>query len=105
MKPIPTKQVLALADALKEKGIELELEYWDGHKHVDICISKAKLFIEINGLQHYTDPEQIITDLKRNHFSDGDDFFTIPITNQLVETHLKGIAGAIVEVVKERLGK
>jgi very-short-patch-repair endonuclease len=101
-KPIPTKQTLALVKALESKGIKLEVEYWDGHKHVDIYIPKAKLYIEINGLAHYTDPRQIIADLKRNHFSDGDDFFTMPITNQLIDKHLESIADAIVKVVAER---
>jgi very-short-patch-repair endonuclease len=102
MKPTPTRQTLALVKALENSGITLEVEYWDGHKHVDIYIPKARLYIEVNGLAHYTDPKQIIADLKRNHFSDGDDFFTMPITNQLIETHLVSIADAIVAVVRER---
>ena len=46
--------------------------------------------------------ERLTTDLKRNHFSDGDDFFTLTITNQLIDTHLDNIADAIVKVVVER---
>lgn len=100
--PKPTPQTLKLANALKARGVQLELEYWDGHKHIDIYIPKANLYIEINGLAHYTDPKQIAADLKRNHFSDGDDFFTMSITNQLIDTHLEKIADAIVVVVGER---
>jgi very-short-patch-repair endonuclease len=103
MKPKPTVQVLKLAQALKGKGVKLELEHWDGHKHVDIFIPSARLYIEVNGLKHYTDPKQIIADLKRNHFSDGDDFLTLPITNQLINTHLEEMATAIFAVAKERL--
>jgi hypothetical protein len=31
------------------------------------------------GLYHYTDPKQIKADFKRDHYSDGDDFYTIRI--------------------------
>ena len=101
-KPIPTRQTLSVVKALEGRGVKLDVEYWDGHKHVDIYIPKARLYIEINALAHYTNPQQIITDFKRNHFSDGDDFFTMPITNQLIDTHLDSIADAIVKVVEER---
>ena len=46
-----------------------------------------------------------MTDLKRNHFSDGDDFLTLPVTNQLIDTHLEGMAEAIFEVVRDRSNK
>ena len=99
MKKEPTIHALKLAEALRARGITLELEHWDGHKHVDIYIPAARLYIEVNGLQHYTDPKLLLADLKRAHFSDGDDFNTISITNQLVDTHLDGIADAILKVV------
>ena len=101
-KPEPTPQVLKLAQALEEKGIKLELEHWDGHKHVDIYIPSARLYIEVNGLMHYTDPETILRDLKRTHFSDGDDFDTLELTNQLVDSHLEEITKAIFEIRKAR---
>jgi len=97
--PIPTKQVNALNQALSKKGIKTKLEYWDGHKHVDIAILSAKIYIEIDGLHHYLDPRQIEADFKRNHFSDGDDFETIHIPNELIDKHLENIAEAISKVV------
>ncbi len=102
-KPIPTKQVIALNQALKKMGIKTELEYCDGHKHVDIAILSAKIYIEIDGLHHFIDPRQIEADFKRNHFSDGDDFKTIHIPNELIDRHLDSIAGAISKVVISRL--
>lgn len=42
-----------LAAALKKRGVELELEHWDGHKHVDIYIPKDHLYIEVDGVPHY----------------------------------------------------
>jgi len=102
---ITTKRTIELSEALKKRAIKHVCEYDDGHKHVDIAIPDAKIFIEIDGLQHYIDSEQIKKDFKRDHFSDGDDFSTIRIPNELIETHLEEIAHAIAQVVKERLVK
>ncbi len=101
--PTPTKQVDYLNQALTDRGIKTKVEYWDGHKHIDIAILSARIYIEIDGLHHYTDPKQIEADFKRNHFSDGDDFETIHITNQLIDKHLEAIAEAISRVVKDRI--
>jgi predicted alpha/beta hydrolase family esterase/very-short-patch-repair endonuclease len=97
----PTRQALDLATALRKRNIELETEHYDGHKHVDIYIPSAKLNIEIDGLQHYTEPSQIIADFKREYYSDKEGFSTFHITNQLIETHLNQIADAIDEVVRK----
>lgn len=94
----PTKQALALANALKKRGLEVLTEYWDGYKHVDLFIPSAKLYIEIDGLQHYTDPKQFKADLDRDHYSDDDKFFTKHISNQLIDSHLEEIADAITKV-------
>lgn len=97
-----TRYTILLSNALKERGIEHVCEFPDGHKHVDIGIPNAKLFIEIDGLNHYTDPKQIKADFKRDHYSDGDDFSTIRIPNELIQEHLKEISNAIAIVVRER---
>jgi very-short-patch-repair endonuclease len=102
-KPPITKQTRALYEALNKRGIQGELEYWDGHKHVDIAILKAGIFIEIDGLQHFTDPKEIERDFKRNHFSEGDDFNTIHIPNIIIDKFLNKVVGAIVEVVNRRI--
>jgi very-short-patch-repair endonuclease len=80
------------------------LEYNDGHKTVDIAILDAKLFIEVDGLQHFTKPEQILRDFKRSHYSDGDDFRTFYVTNQIIEKYLNEVADALVKVVEELRG-
>jgi very-short-patch-repair endonuclease len=96
----PTRHALALAEELQKRGVQLEMEYWDGHKHVDIYIPAAKICIEINGLQHYTNPEQIAADLQRAHFSDGDGRRTMTITNQLIDSRLSEIADAIGQIAR-----
>jgi very-short-patch-repair endonuclease len=94
----PTKYVLMLADALKKRGVDLELEHWDGYKHVDIYIKKDNLYIEVDGMHHITNPDRIISDLNRDYFSFKENFFTKHVTNEAIETHLNEIAEAIAHV-------
>jgi very-short-patch-repair endonuclease len=97
-----TKHEQLLFDALVSRGIDAKLGYWDGHKTVDIVILSAHLFIEVDDLRHFTDPDQIMRDLKRSHFSDGDDFNTFYVTNQILEKYLDKVADALAEIVKRR---
>lgn len=97
---MPTPHTYKLAKALQDKGIEVILEHSDGHKHVDIFIPKNQMYIEVEGLQHFTDPKQIIADLKRDYYSDKDNHFTFRVTNQLIDTYLDEIVNAIKHVVE-----
>lgn len=94
-----SKQARMLYDALCEKGIDAELEYWDGHKTVDIAILNPRIYIEVDGIQHFTNAEQILRDFRRYHFSDGDDFNTFYVTNQIIDHHLVDVVTALVKVV------
>lgn len=91
----PTKHTLQLAEALKARGVRIELEHWDGHKHIDIYIPEDNIYIEIDGAHHHTNPEQMISDFNRDFFSFKDGFFTKHITNEAIDTHLEKIADAI----------
>lgn len=95
-----TPQANMLYEALLNKGIIAQLEYWDGHKHVDIAILNPRIYIEVDGIQHFTNPEQILRDFKRYHFSDGDDFNTFYVTNQIIDNHLDEVVNALVKVVE-----
>jgi very-short-patch-repair endonuclease len=95
-----TKYSRLLCDELMRRGIEPIMEYNDGHKTIDIAILPARLYIEIDGIQHLNNPNQIIKDLKRDYHSYEEGFYTIRIPNQVLENHLGGIADAIAEVVK-----
>ncbi len=101
----PTKQVMMLADALRQRGVILEIEKWDGHKHIDIYIPNDNLYIEVDGLPHSTNVKQIISDFNRDYFSFKGGFFTKHITNELIENHLDEIANAIAEVAKNAPNK
>lgn len=82
-----------------------QLEYSDGHKTVDIAILNPRIYIEVDGLQHFTNPEQIMRDFKRSHFSDGDDFNTFYVTNQIIDRYLDEVVDALVKVVEIKSGK
>ena len=99
----PTKQVDLLAKALLKRGLVPQIEYYDGHKHIDIALIEAKLFIEVDGLQHLLNPDSIISDFKRDHYSDGDDYSTFRIPNSVVDKSCEKLADAIAEVAKRRL--
>lgn len=94
-----------LVEALKRRGVELEVERWDGHKHVDIYIPNDNLYIEVDGMHHITRPETIIADFNRDYFSFKDGFFTKHITNEAIETHLEEIANAIAKVANNAPNK
>jgi very-short-patch-repair endonuclease len=91
-----------LFDRLIEEGIFAELEHWDGHKHVDIHIPSAKLYIEVDGVQHFTNPNQIASDFLRDHYSDVSGYDTFRIPNQIVRDKMDTIVKAILKIVSER---
>lgn len=92
-----------LYNALKEKGVNAQIQYYDHHKTVDIAVLEARLFIEVDGIQHFTDPDQIKRDFKRSHFSDGDDMCTFYVTNQLIDSkYFNEIVDALVQVINTR---
>lgn len=95
----PTKHAKTLNDALKQVGVETILEYSDGHKCIDIFVPKAKLYIEIDGMNHYTSAVQMATDFDRDHYSDDDGFHTLRIPNEIVEAQAMKIARAIKKMV------
>jgi len=100
-KKIITEQAKKLHEALLNEGIEAELEYWDGHKHIDICIPASKIYIEVDGMQHFTNPDQMARDFIRDHYSDDDGFNTLHIPNAVIETDLYRVVNAIKKVVSK----
>ena len=95
----PTENALLLNNALNAVGVETVLEHWDGHKHIDIFIPKGKIYIEIDGTQHYTSPLQIVSDFHRDHYSDDNGFHTMHIPNVIVQKQAIKIARAIKKIL------
>jgi very-short-patch-repair endonuclease len=92
-----TPQALRLKEELEERGAIVEAEKWDGHKHIDLVISRAQLNIEVDGKQHYEDWKQILSDLHREHHSDRKGGDTIHIPNAVIENaeDLRKVANAL----------
>ena len=97
-----TKYSRLLYGALAQRGIKSITEYFDGYKTIDIAILPARLYIEVDGVQHLNKPTQIITDFKRDYYSETEGFYTLHIHNDDINNHLNSIADAIAEVVKEK---
>lgn len=95
----PTKESLLLNKELNKAGILTELEHWDGHKHVDIYVPAGKLYIEIDGTQHYTNVTQISSDFRRDHYSEIEDFKTLRLPSVIVETNVKKITKAVIGIL------
>lgn len=90
----PSERSIKLCSALKRKlnnnGIECILEHpTDGHKHVDIRLIEAKIDIEINGDEHYTNPKRLASDVKRRFWSSKEGYVTIQIPNHIIDIDQK----------------
>ncbi len=96
--PYPTFYARLLKKYLQKLGIKVEEEVDDGYKHIDLSIDRAKLDIEVDGIQHLTEPQQIITDFKRSNYSREDGYETIHVHNVDLKHDVEGIAKAIAKV-------
>lgn len=99
---IPSKYAIILNNELLNRGLHTELEFWDGHKHIDIAIPSARLYIEIDGREHFTNPVRIERDFKRTHYSDKNNFNTFHIPNLFIKYHCKALANGIEKLVINR---
>jgi len=90
---------------LRKKGIDCEYEFFDGHKHIDIAIHDAKMYIEIDGPLHETNVNQFISDGYRDEFSSNDGYFTKRIPVNYIDENLNGITDVIKKTVEIRKNK
>jgi very-short-patch-repair endonuclease len=101
LKTKPSKQSKKLFLALRERGLKVELEYFDGYKRIDIFSKESLTHIEIDGEQHYTDPLQALSDLLRTMYSTRDGYYTLRIPNSLIDKYLKDAANIISRILNE----
>jgi very-short-patch-repair endonuclease len=94
-----TYEANLLMESLQKRGIKVEKEYFTGHMHVDLYLPEAKINVEVDGLQHLTDPEQISRDFNREYHSERHGYHTLHIPNPLVREHLDQIVDAVEKVV------
>jgi very-short-patch-repair endonuclease len=98
----PTHYARLLKKYLQKFGARVSEEVWDGHKHVDLSIDTGKLDIEVDGLQHLTDPHRIVADFERSKYSREDGYETIRVHNIDLEHDVEDIAKAIADVADKR---
>lgn len=98
----PTPEAIALKRALEGRGVTVYHELYDGHKHIDLAIPRAKINVEVDGIRHLTDPHQILADLARGYYSHKKGFDTMHIQNNMINNHLPEIAEALAEASKIR---
>ena len=91
----PTTEALALKEALEERGVKVYKELHDGFKTIDLALPKAKINIEVDGIQHLTDPKQILADLGRGYYSHKNGYDTMHIQNEMIHSHLEEISEAL----------
>jgi very-short-patch-repair endonuclease len=97
-----TPEAVALRQELEKHGLKVLSELYDGHKHIDLAIPAGRINIEVDGRQHYLDPFQIMSDLKRSHYSDDLGYDTIHIPNVFIHENLQQVAAALAEAAKMR---
>ncbi|MEK6947793.1 MAG: DUF559 domain-containing protein [Nanoarchaeota archaeon] len=90
-----------LYEALKKQKVEAKLELYDGHKHIDIAIPKAKVNIEVDGGQHNYDHKQALSDLKRTYYSFKKGYLTLRIPNSLLLNNFEETVNYIVKLLNE----
>lgn len=80
----PTPEAQKLGRLLESYGWKVELEKFDGYKHIDIAITEAKVNIEVDGNQHNLNPKIAFADLERTYYSFKKGFITLRIPNILM---------------------
>lgn len=99
---VPTAEAESLKKALEERGVKVYVELHDGFKTVDLALPRAKINVEVDGIQHLTDSKQILADLGRGYYSHKNGYDTMHIQNEMVRVHLEEIADALAEASKVR---
>lgn len=101
----PTKEAAELKQELVKREVKVYVELNDGYKHVDLALPDAKLNVEVDGIQHLTNPNQIVKDLARGYYSNKLGYDTMHIPNEMIRLHLGEIADALAEASKIRKQK
>jgi very-short-patch-repair endonuclease len=96
-----TPEARKLFYALKERDVPAELEKWDGHKHIDIAVTDAKVNIEVDGSHHNYSDKQALSDLKRTCFSFTKGFLTLRVPNSLIRNNFEQTVDLIVDFLNK----
>ncbi|MEM9076053.1 MAG: hypothetical protein AAGC43_03395 [Bacteroidota bacterium] len=92
-------EAIQLFYALREKGAQPMLEWWDGEKSVDIAFSRVKLNIEIDTEYDLITHEQALKDLEESMRSFKNGFTTIRIPHLTVKYYLEDTVQNILGII------
>jgi very-short-patch-repair endonuclease len=95
-----TAEAFILYFALREFGVNAELEKYDGFKTIDIAIEEAKVHIEVDGRHHNSDSRQALADLKRTYYSFKKGYFTLRIPNSLIRNDLDDTVDYVIDLLE-----
>ena len=95
-----TSEARMLYLALKQHGIQAELEWSDGYKTIDIAILKHRLYIEVDGRQHKFNNKQAFSDLWRTYYAHRDGFTTLRIPNTMVRENIGDTVECLLKFLK-----
>jgi len=96
-----TPEQVKLFNALIKEGVPVELEKWDGYKHIDIAIPESKLNIEIDGKHHNYSTRQALADLKRTYYSFKKGYFTLRIPNSIIRNEFDKTVDLVLDLIDE----
>ena len=97
----PTACAKKLFLDLKRRGFQVYIEYYDGHKTVDIFVKDAMVHIEVDGYQHNIDGNIAIQDLWRTYHSFKEGYFTLRIPNSAIYNDFNQTSKAVSNILEE----
>ncbi len=77
-------EAIQLYYALKEAGAYPMLEWWDGHKSVDIALSRVRLNLEVDTEYKMFTSDQVLSTLEERGYMYNDGFTTLRIPHMLI---------------------
>jgi very-short-patch-repair endonuclease len=99
----PTSEEMRLYKELLHRKIPVKLHKKTRHTTVDIAIPKAKLNIEVDGIQHNIKSKQALSDLKKTRYALEEGYYTLRIPNSLVRKKLHETADLVEEIYEIRM--
>lgn len=102
-KTVSTPEARKLYGELIKLGYNAELEKWDGYKHIDIAVVRAKINIEIDGSHHNHRASTALKDLQRTFYSLEKGYVTVRISNSLIKYKFVETVGYLDKILKVRI--
>ena len=92
-------EAIHLFYALRERGTQPMLEWWDGQKSVDIAFSRVKLNIEIDTDYNPITHDQVLKDLEESMHSFNNGFTTLRIPHLTIKYYLDDTVENILGII------